>query len=259
MAKVKISEIKSENVKRIFRLPMSSRGERFLNLLTLTNDDIIETIRFAEIEYHKDKRDFYRRLVKTQHNKVKFNRDSFGVLVNNLFDKDRYLELIRNSEGLTKRDLISFVGYSMTSSTVWFFSTYYLNGDSKADGIDINDPDIAFEIVERFLYTDGAKMLDSTLVSFAKLFGEVFKSTHKDEVLTRLRQSAQKWTYLLTKHWDEMPEDVIAYFLSTFNDRETRSNIAKLKNAPSELKQEYYEKTGDESYLPAGVTDIFLF
>lgn len=258
MPKIKISEIKSENVKKIFRLPMSSRSLRFLESLTLTNDDIIETIEFAEKEYHSNKRSFFQDLVKTQHTKLKFNRAAFNVLVNNLFEKDRLLELINNSEGLTKEDKIEFIGYGMTTAA-YFFLNYFVNGESKSVDIDVfSDSEYASEVFDRVMYKDSSKFSKESIDKLILLLKSL-DSKGTEKAKKRLKQAYSSWLVLLAAQWEDMPLELLEIGLEDRAEYKYRVELAKHKNAPEDVKAKFYEQTGDEIYLPNGVKDIFLF
>lgn len=151
MSKVKMSEIKSEKVKEIFRRTLSMRTTKFLSTLKLSNDDLIEILDLSEnIEKHNERRFFYQVLIRSQEGP--FSRYVFNQYKIKLFDIDALLHLLENTPDLNDSEKMSIIPYLLLASPNWTTEYFLRNGQSNNFGIDPFAAPFSAKIADDLMY-----------------------------------------------------------------------------------------------------------
>ncbi len=267
MAKVKMSDVYSgsKNVKELFKLPMISRTERFLQQQSYTNDELIEILDLSErIENHTEKRKFYQRLISSQPGP--FNKNVFLEYNSKLFSVDSLKNLIRNSKGINDFDKCKWIDYAVLTSFTVFVYNYFLTGESKEVGIDPMvkpfNMQIASDMVrysDKMKNTISSNMLSSNYRNFLFNILNTFSETEQyNWYLETLATTYEQKTMDILVSYENISSKIIEHYYNKANVT-NREILAKLDKCPTEIKMKYYEKTEDESFLPKTAKDIFLF
>lgn len=263
MAKVKMSDVYSgsKNVKSLFKLPMISRTEKFLKTTQFTNDELIEILDISErIENHTEKRRFYQKLIANQEGP--FNKLVFAEYKDKLFSVESLKQLIKNAQGINDIDKCRWITYAILTSYPKFYE-YFISGESNEVGIDPMikpfNMQIALDLVQYsdkikatvVIYHDGRNLLFELLDTFNETeqynwYLECVKTTYQ-----------QKAMDIITKYPNISSKIIEDYYSKS--DITNKKILAKLDKCPIDIKMDYYEKTGDEEFLPKEAKDIFLF
>jgi len=262
MAKVKMSDVKSgsEEVKKVFRRPMSSRLKPLKNQ-TFTNDELLEILDISEnIEYHKEKRYFYQALIQSQ--KGPFNNKTFGAYVDKLFGIDPLLHLLENSKGISEENKLEWLSYLMTTSTHWAVFNFFSRDAGLPYGIDVTKKPYRMQYAEKIVrysekmgrgninseyYTELHRILDTMSE------GEIIEWYNNSIASTYEKRAVD---FLMS--YDKMPQKVLAHYWNKTN-LPNQEILALHPNIPEELRAEMFEKTKDDKYLPQAAKDLFLF
>lgn len=264
MGKVKMSDVYSgsKNVKELFKQPMVSRTERFLKSTQYTNDELLEILDISErIENHKDKRIMYQRIISSQTGP--FSKAVFVEYKDKLFSSASLKNLIKYSEDINDIDKCRWITYAILTSYTTFVYDYFMNGESKEVGINPMikpfNMQIALDMVQ---YSDkmkgvvvnsynGRNFLFELLDTFSETeqynwYLEVVASTYANKAMT------------IITSYPNISSRIIEHYYNKA-DFSNAKILAKLDNCPIDIKMDFYEKTGDEEFLPKEAKDIFLF
>lgn len=263
MPKVKMSDIKSgsEEVKKVFRRPMSARKKPLKNQV-FTNDEMLEILDISEnIEYHSDKRSFYQALIESQ--KGPFNRAVFRAYVDKLFHIDSLLSLLENATGLTEDDKKEWLNYLMVTSAHWAVFNFFSRGSGNSFGIDVTKNPyrkVYSELIVR--YTDKMGRGNVAPEYYAEL--NRILDTMTDDEIFEWYLNAVKTTYVkrakdFIMNYPKMPEKVVVDYYNKLTGADFKEELVKHPNMTAEIKLKMYEETGREEYLPQTAKDIFLF
>jgi len=261
MAKVKMRDITSgsENVKTVFRAAMTVRT-KLVHRLTFTDDELIEILNISEdIEYHRDKRNFYQQLIKSQPGP--FNISVFRAFIDKLYEKDSLVHLITHSSGLNMDDKIDFINTSMVTDVFYFIYNFYNKGEGKKNGIDITKGMLGITYATNMVrYGDKqgrgnipeglTDMLYNTLDNLSD--DEIYK-WYLDSVATTYEKRAMDYIML----YDKMPNKVIMHYYNKTNPI-NQERLVTHENCDYNLKIEMYENTHDPKFLPVELAELFL-
>lgn len=251
MTKVKMSDITSgsEKVKDVFRNSMETRmKDGWLQKRSFSSEELIEIFEIENgIEYHRDKRYFYQKLIKSQ--KGPFSIEVFRTFVNNLFEVDSLLDLIEKTPNiLTDDDKNNWITYITTTSASWAVSRCFMNGLAKDYGIDIYKNPFNVNIAGLVIRSSLSKM---DLGDF--LFG-ILDSMTKDEIQNWYDDSL-KSTYVttvmfvLTKYQNTPPNILVDYYERPSTDKYNREALVQHENFPFEAKLKLFRETGNPMFL----------
>jgi hypothetical protein len=262
MPKVKMSDIKSgsEEVKKVFRRPMSSRLKPLKNQV-FTNDELIEILEISEeIEYHKEKRYFYQALIESQ--KGPFNFEVFDAFVDKLFHIDSMLNLLENSKGINDELRLNWLDYMMVSSTHWSVFNFFSKDAGEPYGISVKKAPFNKKYAEHLVrYADKAGR-GNISEDYYKELHRVLDSMTETEIIDCYGNSVattyEKRAVDFLMSYEKMPKKVLKHYW----EKTTLYNKEKLAlhpNIPEELREWMYQETKDEKYLPQAAKDLFLF
>lgn len=262
MAKVKMSDIRSgsEEVKKVFRRPMTSRIKPLKNQV-FTNAELVEILDISEnVEYHKDKRYFYQALIESQ--KGPFDDSVFGAYVNKLFHIDSMLNLLKNSTGVSEHHKLKWLEYMMVSSTHWTVFNFFSKDAGIPFGIDVTKPPYRHSYSTYIVrYMDKMGRGNPPIEYFDELH-RILDTMNPDEIydwyLDEVATSYEVKAVELLMSYDTMPEKVLQHYW----DKTTLKNKEKLAlhpNIPDELREWMYNETDDIKYLPDSVKAVFIF
>lgn len=258
MPKVKMSDVKSgsQNVKEIFKLPMSSRTSKKLSSLILNDDELIEIFNISnDIEYHKDARTFYQRIIKSQ--KGPFNAEVFNLYTNNVFEVDSLMHLLELSRGINDEEKCRWITYAMATSATWFLSNFFMNGNSKSFGIDPIKKPFSLTLIEKIARTQIS--MNQIGDFFFGILDTLSDEEQYDWYIHNVASIFEKQAVSILTSYPNTSEKVLMhYYIKSFNNV-TKEQLCKHKNMSINIKMEMYEKTGNTDLLPNDVTDILLF
>jgi len=262
MPKIKMGDIKSgsENVKAVFRKPMSYRNRSWLKKQKFSNDELIEILYLAdEKERHKDYREFLQMLVMSQEGP--FNLKMFKKFVNKTFHKDTLLHLVENTKGLDDEAKFSLINYSVLTAPFHFIPNFYMNGECNKYGIDVKkSPFNKAYASAQARYADSLQSKTYEIKEYNDFLYEILDTLTEDELFdwykTELKHKHYKYQYILD--YKNCPESLFKFVYEN-SDILNKKVLAKHPHCPDETKIMMYEETGDESYLPQDVQDIFVF
>lgn len=269
MPVVKMSDIKSgsENVKSIFRSSMSNRTIRFLETISLNNEELLEILDICQrIEKKTFTPAFYKRLILTQNN---FNNDVFLAFLPNLADPDAFENLLKKCKDINDSSKKRFIDYVFENLPVWGFKKFFSQPLSKELGIDVTLK--PFNIV----YV-------STLIAHIDIIFNVAVFTLSDEIIAEidrifatLTPSEIQTVYMSTNtliksdrliqillRSKNTPPNVFEYMVDKYKgsgSQDIKYKIVRSSKCPANIKLAYYQSTGDESVLPQTIQDVFLF
>ena len=268
MAKVKMSDIKSgsENVKNVFRNTMSGIRRKNFKNQTFTNDELLEILYISEnIEYHKEKRDMYQKLIKSQ--KGPFNNAVFSAYSDKLFEYDSMIHLLKNSKGTSEDAKLKWLNYIMVSSC--FSAIKFFKEDSGIPyGIDVTKkPFRHVYAVDLIKFSD--EMGFSDTMGRRNLSFDYYAELHRildtmndaeiyDWYIDSIASTYEKRAMDTLMSYDKMPKKVLENYWHKTNFQ-NQEILALHPNIPDELRSEMFEKTQNEKYLPQEAKDIFLF
>lgn len=262
MPKIKMSDIKSgsENVKAVFRKPMSYRNKSWLKKQKFSNNELIEILDLADNkERHRDYREFLQMLVLSQEGP--FNLKMFENFVHKTFHKDTLLHLIEHTKGLDNDAKSEFINYSVLTAPFHFIPNFYKNGECNKYGMDVKK--YPFNISYAVAQTTHADSLQSKtyeVKEYNEFLYEVLDTLSEDDLLKwydrNLRQKHFRHDLILG--YENCPEKLFMMLYES-SDVLNQRKMAKHTKCPNEIKVKVYEETGDESYLPKDVQDIFIF
>ena len=263
MAKVKMSDIKSgsENVKEVFRATMSGARRKKFSKQTFTNDELLEILDISEnIEYHKEKRNMYQRLIESQ--KGPFNQAVFDAYVGNLFHIDSMLNLLENSKGISSESKLKWLDYMMVSSTHWSVFNFFSRDAGIPYGIDVLKPPFSKKYAEHIVrYADKAGRGNISDEYYAELHRVLDKMSEGDIIEWYNKSVAstyEKRAVDFLMSYDKMPGKVLQHYWDK-TTLSTKEKLALHPNIPEELREWMYQETKDEKYLPQAAKDLFLF
>jgi hypothetical protein len=263
MPKVKMSDIKSgsENVKDVFRATMTgSRRKKFVKQ-KFTNDELLEILDISEnIEYHKEKRNMYQRLIVSQSGP--FNAKVFDAYLDKLFDVDALLNLLENSKGISDESKLKWLDYLMVTSTHWAVFNYFSRDAGTSFGIDVTKPPFRTNYAQHIVkYADKMGRGNISQDYFNELH-RILDTMSEGEIIEWYNDSVtstyEKRAVDFLMSYDKMPGKVLQHYWN----KTTLINKEKLAlhpNIPEELREWMYQETQDEKYLPQAAKDLFLF
>ncbi len=262
MPKVKISDIKSgsENVKDVFRVPMTSRTWKWLDGRTFTNKEIQEIFDICEnIEKSKVRRKFYQRLILSQ--KGPFDGVVFRIFVSDLFESNAMKHLLINSIKIDNYDQHDWIKNAILTSSGLVYA-FIVSGKSRQYGIDIEKHPTNYTFALYMIkYKDKIVNIAAGLPEF--YLEALFKSLDSmDEKLFERWQSTVKYEkdYLdILLKYSNAPANALKEYFDDTTDSFNKGRIALHPNSPLELRISMYEWTDDPKYLPKDVQDIFIF
>ncbi len=263
MGKVKMGDIKSSstNVKSVFRLPMSSRTNRWLQRQTFTSEDILDIFRISEeMEYHKEKRDFHQRLIMSQ--KGPFSSKLFTVFAENLFAVEPMIHLIENSPSTTEEARIRWLDYTMVSSTHWFAFNFYSRDKGVEFGIDVTKAPYnkiyAGHIVRYADRMGRGNLIEEYFIELNRILDTMNENEIYEWYIDSVASTYADKAVDFIMNYDKMPTKVISHYYNKAAIS-LKQRLAKHENADPIVKQEMYEETGDDDYLPKDAREMFLF
>jgi len=261
MPKVKMSDIKQgEKVKALFRRTISNRTESWMKKIEYNEAELLEILDLSEnVEYHKEKRFFYQRLIQSQ---SKFSNKVFKAYVGNLFHVDALLNLVEGTDRLDTDDKLEFISYSMVTSASWFTFNFYAKGQGTNVGIDVLKSPFNYKYagtIVRYMDKSGrGNVPKEYFVELERILDtmneEDIMKWYKDDLVTLY---AKKVIEILASY-DKMPKSVIEHYLEK-GGFSAREGLAMHPNCPPEIRQELYNNTKNEKYLTDDVKDVFLF
>lgn len=268
MSAVKMSDIKSgsENVKSIFRLAMSNRTKKFLETLTLNNEELLEIIDICQSIEKKYPTSFYRDLILTQDN---FNTDVFLAFLPNLTDPEAFENLLKKSKDINDSSKKRFIDYVFENLPVWGFKKFFSQPLSKELGIDVTlkpfnviyvstliaHIDIIFNVA---VFTLSDKIIDEIDRIFATLTPSEIQTVYMS---TNTLIRSDRLIQILIRTKNTSP-NVFEYMVDKYKgsgSQDIKYKIVRSSKCPANIKLAYYQSTGDESVLPQTAQDIFLF
>lgn len=263
MAKVKMGDIKdsSNNVKSVFRLPMSSRTTKWLNRQTFTNEDLLDILDISENkERHADKRSFYQRLILSQ--KGPFSSEVFTAFAENLFAVEPMLHLIENSTSTTENARKIWLNYTMVSNIHWFVFNFYSKDKGIQFGIDITKAPYNIIYAEHIVIYSAKTGRGNLIKEYFIELNRILDTMNEDEIF-KWYSTTVSTTYAdravdFIMNYDKMPEKVITAYCEKANISH-QNILAMHPNCSPEFRERVFNRTGDEKYLPEAVKDIFLF
>ena len=263
MAKVKMGDISnsSNNVKSVFRLPMSSRTNKWLEKQTFTNSDLLDILYISDNkEYHSDKRSFHQRLIKSQ--KGPFSAEVFRVFAENLFEIDSMLHLLENSPTTTPEARLRWLDYTMVSSAHWFTFNFYSKDSGNSYGIDVTktpyNKAYAGHIVRYSDKMGRGNVNEGYFTELHRALDSMSDSEIYDWYIGSVSTTYAERAVDFIMSYDKMPENVIQHYYDK-SVLKHRQKLATHQNCPAGIKQEMFDETGDEKYLAQEAKDIFLF
>lgn len=262
MTKVKMSDIKSgsEEVKKVFRRPMSSRLKP-LKKQVFTNDELIEILEISEeIEGHKEKRYFYQELIVSQSGP--FNNEVFGAFVDKLFHIDSMLNLLENSKGVSEPNKLRWLDYMMVSSTHWTVFNFFSKDTGTQFGIDVTKSPYRINYAKHIVRYADKVGRGNISEDYYKELHRILDTMTEDEIydwyVNSVASTYEKRAVDFLMSYDKMPKKVLERYwkkTSLYN----KEKLAIHPNIPEELRDWMYQKTKDEKYLPQTAKDLFLF
>ena len=268
MPAVKMSDIKSgsENVKSIFRLAMSNRTIKFLETLTLNNEELLEIIDICQRIEKKYPTSFYRDLILTQNN---FNNDVFLAFLPNLTDPEAFENLLKKSKDINDSSKKSFIDYVFENLPVWGFKKFFSQPLSKELGIDVTLKPFNIVYVSTLIaridtifnvavFTLSDEIIDEIDRIFATLTPSEIQTVYMS---TNTLIKSDRLIQILLRTKNTSP-NVFEYMVDKYKgsgSQDIKYKIVRNSKCPANIKLAYYQSTGDESVLPQTVQDVFLF
>jgi len=262
MPKVKMGQIKYENVKRVFRRTLDSRTESWLSKIEFSESEMLEILDLSEnVEYHRDKRYFYQRLIRSQ---KKFSGKVFAAYVDKLFEADALLNLGENSEGVSEYSKIKFIDYTLVTSANWFVFNYYSKNNGNPVGLDVTAQPYNVTYandITRYMDKSGRGNTPKEYFEELNRIFDTFSKNDFDVWFDETQTLYQSKVVDIIMSYNKMPRYLIDQYFNRKNkpDYDLRLRLATHPNASNDIKMWAYEETKDEIYLPSEVKDIFVF
>jgi|SaaInlStandDraft_4_1057021.scaffolds.fasta_scaffold15790_2 hypothetical protein len=265
MAKVKMGDVKSgsENVKNVYRKPMSSRTSTWLEKQEFSSAEMIEIYEISDkIEYHRDKREFYHRLLASQTGP--YNVDVFRLYINDIYHVEALMYLIHMCKGLSNEDKSQWMINAMLTQSYWFLPNFFDNGVCKKYGIDIEKAPLNKAMVDAILIGVGGKGSNASFSFAYETFWKALDSMGEQDVIAwYMKDLRHKYTHTIMEILTNYPNTPTAVLKDYYEVIQRIPGLvyklAEHDNCPSEIKVSVYKETKDDKYLPQEAKDVFLF
>jgi len=260
--KIKMSDVTSgsANVKAVFRESMVARTARFLQRFTFSEAELLEIARLAEVERHNDRKRLLHLVILSQSGP--FSPKVFEQYLENAFvNNETLMYLLTNSTGLTDDHRERIITKSMYTGPGHFIPNFYMNGECNKYGIDVKKSPFNARFAKDYVWTastPGRKIYETD--SYNNFLFEVLDTLSPEALMTwfedDLKQKIFRFDLLLAYKNCPLPLFTRLFEISNTNEK---NKLAKAETCPIEIKMRMFEETGDMSYLPISVREMFDF
>jgi len=238
MPKIKPTDVTSgsEKVKSLFKIPMADRTDAFLKKITFSEEELIEITKLVEMEKGFDPKGFLERVLLSQSGP--FTSKVFFLYMDKAsIRKDSLLHLLSNTTGLEDSHKKMIMTRTWGPFTDYFLPNFYVNGECKKYGIDVKKSPFNLEFSKQYMMAAGTQSTQIHKVDFSQYHDFFFEI-----VQTLTDPELSEWYTTLKR----MGED-------------TKEEILKHEKCPAEIFLTIYRETGNSSYLPQDIIDLFIF
>lgn len=258
--KVKVSDIKSKspNVKQLFKVSIGQRRIDFLRSLTFSNDELVEIFELSEhIESHAGRFYFYSLLIKSQEGP--FNDAVFSRFVNGLSREETLIKLLENTPNLSFSNKEKFLFYYPQVVGVKSLINLIESNKLKDNKIDVYDDELVFKMLDGLVRAS----IDSTFVVGKEFLNHVLRTQQNDKIFEWFKENVSGYLHLVSrflKYYEDATPEMFSHAFDQFSIKEKQHFADGCGDKfPDSLKNELYNLTNDEKYLPTGIRDLFLF
>lgn len=246
-------ENKTPEVELFFSIEAKNRDFSTLEKIIFTNDDLMEIFNISEeIEQHPLSENFYAYLIASRNDDFVFS----NLVFINFLEKGKLpiktlTKLFNNTQDLSEKNKYDWLNYATYHFPHWFpdnFDLIQLNIFKQP----FNEL-VANNLIEFISNKDISKFLISIFNSFNKNdFIEIFKKS-----LSSFKSNSDVALFL--SKCENSPEEILKMCYDLLKRDDDKELIGAHKNCPEQIKVSWYEKTGDEKFMPNYLKELFVF
>ena len=265
MRKILMRDVKSGsgNVKKFFRLNKDQRsGETISKLFKFSNDELIELHDLIMMEGDRSYRVYVSRLIVKQ--KGPFNEEVVKTYLPRLESgmSDMIFALMTKAENISEKTKYEWLKKAMPLAERSFDA--FIKNDAERLGFDLTKEPFRRAVMMNAIASRSKFLIEERL---AKVY-EYLDKLNEDEMYEFYIETSKgpeqaKQQFRAWSGYPRTTAKIIEHFIRNAFHDEYKVQMVKHKNCPeylmTKINMEMYEKTGDESFLPEEVQDIFVF